>query len=89
MGQMSDEQKEQMSPRWIAPLVTWLASEAGGSVNGRVFDISGRAMSVAEGWHRGPTVEPVDDPDEIGPLVEQIVAQARPNADMFGNDETD
>lgn len=88
MGQLSDEQKEQMSPRWIAPLVTWLASEAGGSVNGRVFDISGRAMSVAEGWHRGPTVEPVDDPDEIGPLVEQIVADARPNADMFGNDET-
>ena len=89
MGQMSDEQKEQMSPRWIAPLVTWLASEAGGSVNGRVFDISGRALSVAEGWHRGPTVEPVDDPTEIGPLVEQIVADARPNADMFGMDETD
>ena len=89
MGQMSDEQKEQMSPRWIAPLVIWLASEAGGSVNGRVFDISGRALSVAEGWHRGPTVEPVDDPTEIGPLVEQIVADARPNADMFGMDETD
>ena len=89
MGQMSDEQKEKMSPRWIAPLVTWLASEAGGSVNGRVFDISGRALSVAEGWHRGPTVEPVDDPTEIGPLVEQIVADARPNADMFGMDETD
>jgi NAD(P)-dependent dehydrogenase (short-subunit alcohol dehydrogenase family) len=88
MGQLSDEQKAQMSPRWIAPLVTWLASEAGGSVNGRVFDISGRAMSVAEGWHRGPTVDPVDDPSEVGPLVEQIVAEARPNADMFGNDET-
>jgi NAD(P)-dependent dehydrogenase (short-subunit alcohol dehydrogenase family) len=89
MGQLADEQREQMSPRWIAPLVTWLASEAGAAVNGRVFDISGRAMSVAEGWHRGPTVEPVDDPSEIGPLVEQIVADARPNADMFGNDETD
>jgi len=88
MGQMSEEQKEQMSPRWIAPLVTWLASDRSGAVNGRVFDISGRAMSVAEGWHRGPTVAPVDDPGEIGPLVEQIVADARPNADMSGNDET-
>ena len=87
MGQMSEEQKEQMSPRWIAPLVTWLASDQSGSVNGRVFDISGRAMSVAEGWHRGPTVAPVDDPGEIGPLVEQIVTEARPNADMSGNDE--
>ena len=87
MGQMSEEQKEQMSPRWIAPLVTWLASDQSGSVNGRVFDISGRAMSVAEGWHRGPTVAPVDDPGEIGPLVEQIVTDARPNADMSGNDE--
>ncbi|MDX2378878.1 MAG: short-chain dehydrogenase, partial [Acidimicrobiia bacterium] len=69
------------------PLVTWLASDQSGSVNGRVFDISGRAMSVAEGWHRGPTVAPVDDPGEIGPLVEQIVTEARPNADMSGNDE--
>jgi hypothetical protein len=54
-----------------------------------VFDISGRALSVSEGWHRGPTVEPLDDPSRYGPLVEQLMADARPNADMSGNDKKD
>ena len=89
MGQASDETKEQMSPRWIAPIVTWLASAESAGVTGRVFDISGRALSVSEGWHRGPTVEPVDDPTLYGPMVEQLMAGARPNADMFGYDKKD
>ncbi len=87
MGQASEEDKAQMSPHWIAPLVTWLASEVSRGVTGRVFDITGRAMSVSEGWHRGPTVDPTDDPTRVGPLVEEIVNAARPNADMSGRDE--
>ena len=89
MGQASDEQKEQMAPRWIAPIVVWLSSTESAAVSGRVFDISGRALSVSEGWHRGPTVEPLDDPSLYGPLVEQLMADARPNADMSGNDKKD
>ena len=83
----SEEEKAASSPRWIAPLCTWLASEESRPVTGRVFDITGRAMSVSEGWHRGPTVEPTDDPTRVGPLVEEIVSAARPNADMSGRDE--
>jgi NAD(P)-dependent dehydrogenase (short-subunit alcohol dehydrogenase family) len=88
MGQASDEMKEQMSPKWISPLAVWLASPESKDVTGRVFDMSGRAMSVSEGWHRGPTVEPVQDPEAIGPRVLDIVSQARPNANMMGYDET-
>ncbi len=89
MGQVSDEAKEQMSPVWIAPIVTWLASVESSAVSGRVFDVSGRALSISEGWHRGHTVEPVNDPTMIGPLVEEMMSQARPNADMFGRDKKD
>jgi NAD(P)-dependent dehydrogenase (short-subunit alcohol dehydrogenase family) len=89
MGQASDEMKEKMSPRWIAPIVTWLASPESAEVTGRVFDVTGMALSVSEGWHRGPTAEPVDDPTAIGPIVKDLMAKARPNADMFGNDKTD
>jgi NAD(P)-dependent dehydrogenase (short-subunit alcohol dehydrogenase family) len=88
MGEAPEEMKDQMSPRWIAPIITWLASEESAAVTGRVFDVSGRALSVSEGWHRGPTAEPVDDPEKLGPLVLDLVSQARPNADMFGNDKT-
>lgn len=88
MGQVDEETKEKMSPRWIAPVVVWLASPESKDVTGRVFDISGRALSVSEGWHRGPTVEPVDDPAAMGPIVGDIVGRARPNADMGGRDES-
>jgi NAD(P)-dependent dehydrogenase (short-subunit alcohol dehydrogenase family) len=84
MGQASDEAKEQMAPRWIAPIVCWLASGESDEVTGRVFDVSGRALSVSEGWSRGPTVDPLLDPEALGPRVIEIVEQARPNADMSG-----
>ncbi len=87
MGQADEETKEKMSPRWIAPIVTWLASAESRSVTGRVFDVTGQALSVAEGWHRGPTATPVEDPALVGEIVTQLVADARPNANMFGFDE--
>jgi NAD(P)-dependent dehydrogenase (short-subunit alcohol dehydrogenase family) len=88
MGQAPEEIKEQMSPAHIAPIVCWLASPDSAAVTGRVFDVSGRMLSVSEGWHRGPTIEhPTDDPVELGPQVADLVAQARPNANMQGYDE--
>jgi len=87
MGQASDEVKEQLSPKWIAPIVTWLASTESKGVTGRVFDVSGNHLAVAEGWHRGPTVDsPTHDPTAMGAVVEGLMADVRPNADMFGQD---
>ena len=84
MGQGSEEDKEAMSPKWIAPIVTWLASEESAAVTGRVFEASGRVLAVAEGWVRGPSVEPVDDPTAMGALVESMLAEARANSGMDG-----
>jgi NAD(P)-dependent dehydrogenase (short-subunit alcohol dehydrogenase family) len=75
-----------MSPRWIAPIVCWLASPASSHVTGRVFEASGRVLAIAEGWHRGPSVAPTDDPAAIGELVDHLLAEARPPADMSGAD---
>jgi NAD(P)-dependent dehydrogenase (short-subunit alcohol dehydrogenase family) len=83
---VTDEVQEAMSPRWIAPIVVWLASVESGGVTGRVFDVMGDLLAVAEGWHRGPKVTQTQDPSDIGPLVEQLMAEARPNADMMGAD---
>ena len=73
-----------MDPMWIAPICTWLASTESKGVTGRIFEASGRVLGIAEAWNRGPTVTPVDDPTLIGPLVEQMMAEARPNSDMQG-----
>ena len=89
MGNLPEEAKEQMSPSHIAPVVCWLASPEAGHVTGRVFDVSGRALSVSEGWHRGPTIDnPTDDLAVLGPQISEIVAKARPNANMNGFDES-
>jgi NAD(P)-dependent dehydrogenase (short-subunit alcohol dehydrogenase family) len=87
MGQLDEETKAAMAPHWIAPIVTWLASAESAGVTGRIFQVSGRELAVAEGWHKGPSVEPTDDPAEIGAKVAELMANVRPNADMFGNDK--
>ena len=63
----TDEEREMRSPRWIAPIVTWLACPESKGVTGRVFEASGQTLAIAEGWHRGPRVGPVEDPAKLGP----------------------
>ena len=82
----TDEDKEARAPHWIAPVVTWLGSEQAGDVTGRVFEASGTVLAIAEGWHRGPTTAPVDDPNQIEASVRELLAAARPNAGMDGRD---
>ncbi len=84
MGQASEEDQEAMSPRWIAPIVTWLVSEESAAITGRIFETSGRVLAVAEGWVRGPQVDPTDDPTAMGPLVETMLTTARANSGMNG-----
>ena len=80
----TDEEREAQSPRWIAPIVTWLASAESKGVTGRVFEASGRTFAIAEGWVRGPSHSPVDDPTRLGPIVEELLGKARPNSGMDG-----
>jgi len=84
----TEEEREQRSPKWIAPIVTWLASAESKDITGRVFEASGQVLAIAEGWHRGPTHAPVEDPTALGPIVEELMAKARLNAGMDGRDGT-
>lgn len=87
LGGATEEQKASMDPRWIAPVCTWLASAQSAGVTGRVFEASGHYLAVAESWHRGPSAAAVDDPSEVDAVVRKLLADARPNSDMFGNDK--
>ena len=86
MGKGSEEEKDRMHPRWIAPIVTWLVSAQSAHITGRVFEASGQVLAIAEGWHRGPTTEAVGDPTEIGAVVDELMRTARKNAGMDGKD---
>jgi len=80
----TDEEREMRSPRWIAPIATWLASAESKDITGRVFEVSGNMLAIAEGWVRGPRQAPVEDPTTLGPVVRELVAKARLNSGMDG-----
>ena len=74
------------SPANISPLVVWLASAQAADVTGRVFNVKGGAISVAETWMAGPGVEQEARwaADELGTVIPELLAKARPNSDGAG-----
>ncbi|MDP1819793.1 MAG: SDR family oxidoreductase [Acidimicrobiales bacterium] len=85
-GDRKAEEFDAMAPENVAPLVVWLGSNESTGITGRVFNVAGGRISVAEGWSRGPEVDKGDrwDPAELTAVVPALVAKARPPAGMFG-----
>jgi NAD(P)-dependent dehydrogenase (short-subunit alcohol dehydrogenase family) len=73
-------------PEEVAALIVWLSSEQSAGVTGRVFEISGSAISIAEGWRRGPAAVSHDGwtGADLGPVVRGLLAAAQPNSDLQG-----
>ncbi len=80
------EEFDPNDPDNIAPLVVWLGSADSADITGRVFNVHGGHISVAEGWVAGPGVDKGDrwESAELGEVVPGLVAKAAPNANMFG-----
>jgi len=76
-----------MDPDNIAPLVVWLGSHEAGDVTGRVFELAGGRISVAQGWLPGPEADRGDrwDPAELGPVVRKLVSEAAPPQPVYGS----
>jgi NAD(P)-dependent dehydrogenase (short-subunit alcohol dehydrogenase family) len=69
--------------RWVAPVVTWLASPLSADVTGEVIESSGLVCAIAEGWRRGPSSEHVPEgPAEVDALVRKLLSAARPRTTM-------
>lgn len=86
LRERSPEEIALRDPRWIAPVVVWLASQQSSEVTARVFEVGGGVLAAMEGWHRGPEADPVDDPEVIGAVLLDLARRARRNADMKGNE---
>jgi NAD(P)-dependent dehydrogenase (short-subunit alcohol dehydrogenase family) len=75
-----------MHPGNVSPLVLWLASADSGDVTGRMFEIEGGVISVADGWQHGPSIEK-DGRWEVaelaGPLRE-LLARVPAPAPVYG-----
>jgi len=86
-SQMDEEAQEKLGPRWIANVATWLASPEAAGVTGRVFDVAGSRVGIAEGWVLGPHGQQGEDPESVGAVINEIMGDARLNSNMFGQPE--
>ncbi|GAA2046908.1 SDR family oxidoreductase [Catenulispora yoronensis] len=52
-----DDGFDAMAPENVSPLVAWLGSDRSRAVSGRLFEVEGGRIGVADGWQHGPTVD--------------------------------
>ena len=75
-----------MAPDNVSPLVVWLGSIESRDVTGRVFEVEGGIVSVADGWQHGPRVDKSArwQPDELGPVVADLLEKAPAPTPVYG-----
>ena len=73
-------------PGNISPLVVWLGSAESRDITGRVFEVEGGMLSVADGWQHGPSIDKGERwaPVDVGPAVRELLAKARTPAPVYG-----
>ncbi|MCW2651930.1 MAG: hypothetical protein QOE41_1820 [Mycobacterium sp.] len=82
-----DDGFDTMAPENVSPLVVWLGSAESRDVTGKVFEVEGGLIRVAEGWAHGPQVDKGARwaPAELGPVVADLLAKARPPVPVYGS----
>ena len=75
-----------MAPENVSPLVVWLGSTESKDVTGRVFEVEGGLVSVADGWQHGPKVDKGArwEPAELGPVVRDLLDKAPAPTPVYG-----
>ncbi|NDE60247.1 MAG: SDR family NAD(P)-dependent oxidoreductase, partial [Acidimicrobiia bacterium] len=74
-----------MDPANVSPLVVWLGSSAC-EISGRMFEIAGGQISVADGWQHGHVFDKGArlEPHEVGSIVADLVREAPTPAPVYG-----
>jgi NAD(P)-dependent dehydrogenase (short-subunit alcohol dehydrogenase family) len=75
-----------MAPENVSPFVVWLGSTDSAGVTGRVFEVEGGKVGVADGWQHGPTVDKGTrwEPAELGPVVRDLLGEAPAATPVYG-----
>jgi NAD(P)-dependent dehydrogenase (short-subunit alcohol dehydrogenase family) len=75
-----------MAPENVSPLVVWLGSADSAGVTGRMFEVEGGKVALADGWRHGVAVDRGArwQPAELGPAVRELIAKAAPPEAVYG-----
>jgi NAD(P)-dependent dehydrogenase (short-subunit alcohol dehydrogenase family) len=74
------------SPDNVAPLVVWLGSLESSHITGKLFESQGGRISMCDGWRTDATIDKGArwQAEELGPIVDQLIAQATPAQKVWG-----
>jgi len=81
---LTPEERALRDPKWVSPIVVYLASDEAQDITGRVIQAGVGRIAVLEGWRRGAEVAQVEDPAIAGALVREMIARVRKNSGMDG-----
>ncbi len=86
MAEVEGDAFDAMDPANVAPLVVWLGSDGSADVTGRVFEVEGGIIGVAEGFRHGPRVDKGArwDPAEVGAVVQDLLREAAEPTPVYG-----
>ncbi len=75
-----DESEDPYAAAHVAPVVAWLVSGAARHVSGRVFEVGGDKIAVADGWRQaaGTELPRQAEVSQAGALVDRLLAQSPP-----------
>ena len=85
MMKKPDSGFDAMDPANVSPLVVWLGSSQC-EVSGRMFEIAGGQISVADGWQHGQVFDKGArlEPHEVGSIVADLIREAPAPAPVYG-----
>lgn len=86
MAEVGEDAFDAMDPANVSPLVVWLGSEDSADVTGRVFEVEGGIIGIAEGFRHGPRFDKGArwEPEEIGAVVRDLITEAVEPTPVYG-----
>ncbi|MBF6144550.1 MULTISPECIES: SDR family oxidoreductase [Nocardia] len=81
-----DDGFDAMAPENVSPLVVWLGSPDSTGVTGRMFEVEGGKVALADGWRHGVAEDRGArwQPSELGPVVRELIAKATDPEPVYG-----
>jgi NAD(P)-dependent dehydrogenase (short-subunit alcohol dehydrogenase family) len=67
-----------MAAENVSPIVAWIASAESAGITGRVFDVYGGTVGLAEGWSHGPEFKEDRrlEPAEVGVIIRDLLTRS-------------
>ena len=84
LREYTEEDIERRDPRWVSPTIVYLSSAEAHDITGRVIQAGNGRVAVCEGWRRGAEIDQIEDAEAIGPMIRDMISNARKNSGMDG-----